>query len=316
MEERSVNTWEEFEQELAKLRLDLHKSRAYTSTSLLFRGQENSDWLLRTTLDRQREQMVISEPMVFRDYYNVISRIRPQIESLTNREWPILEYPIVERLTKKWDFSELLGTGRCPGYAYMAYLRHHGFPSPLLDWTRSPYVAAFFAFSRAVANPSDMVSIYVFSGVVNKMFGNGMPAVYRYGPYVRTHRRHVLQQSEYTFCLAFEFEKEWQFEKYDKVFEQGLRQQGICWKFTIPASERTKVLQILDEHNLNAFSLFGTEDALMETLAKREFSFERNVDEAGSSFRPATKERCSGGLGLGTEITSLFAKVGLDNGDP
>src|SRR5579871_975887 len=33
-----------------------------------------------------------------------------------------------------------------PGYDYMAYLRHHGFPSPLLDWTRSPYVAAFFAF--------------------------------------------------------------------------------------------------------------------------------------------------------------------------
>jgi hypothetical protein len=35
-------------------------------------------------------------------------------------------------------------------------------------------------------------------------------------------------------------------------------------------SERQKVLKILDEVNVNAYSLFGSEESLMETLAVRE----------------------------------------------
>jgi hypothetical protein len=42
-------------------------------------------------------------------------------------------------------------------------------------------------------------------------------------------------------------------------------------KFTIPAAERPKVLRLLDAYNLNAFSLFGSEESMMETLAIREF---------------------------------------------
>jgi hypothetical protein len=44
----------------------------------------------------------------------------------------------------------------------------------------------------------------------------------------------------------------------------------VLWRFVIPSTERAKVLRRLDRLNLNAYSLFGSEESLMETLAFRE----------------------------------------------
>jgi hypothetical protein len=47
--------------------------------------------------------------------------------------------------------------------------------------------------------------------------------------------------------------------------------QDVLWKFNIPSTERLKVLRLLnDDYNINAFSLFGSEESLMETMALRE----------------------------------------------
>jgi hypothetical protein len=45
-------------------------------------------------------------------------------------------------------------------------------------------------------------------------------------------------------------------------------------KFTIPATERRAVLQRLDLMNVNPYSLFGSEDSLVRTIARRECYFE------------------------------------------
>ena len=41
-------------------------------------------------------------------------------------------------------------------------------------------------------------------------------------------------------------------------------------KFTIPRTERPKVLERLSFMNINSYSLFGNEEGLMETLAYKE----------------------------------------------
>jgi hypothetical protein len=156
----------------------------------------------------------------------------------------------------------------------MAHLRHFGFPSPLLDWSRTPFVAAFFAFrDDAPGNKPEKRSIFAYCEKPTAVKGGkiGEPQIRPMGPYVQTHERHFRQRCDYTICGTFDANYGWHFDSHQAVFDEEIPQQDFLWKFDIPSSERMKVLEILDDHNLNAFSLFGSEESLLETMWVREY---------------------------------------------
>jgi len=105
--------------------------------SWCFRGQRESVWSLHTLLDRAVERRCSSD---FADgshltgYYH-LDRGTEQRELLFRFQQQAHLY--IQNLPSSGDLA-----------SWFALMQHHGAPTPLLDWTKSPYVAAYFAFEE------------------------------------------------------------------------------------------------------------------------------------------------------------------------
>lgn len=261
----ALKNWSSFERRLTKLTSERvamkHSADGNYVPRLLFRGHSNAGWKLHTTLERHT-----SKVNTWREYLRLAALARHPIESLTDKQW---QSPFNDEFE---DFCQGNNPFRPPpAYSYLIYLRHHGFPSPLLDWSLSPYVAAYFAFAPAGRQRR---AIYAFLSETGSG-REGMRSkaeIDTFGDTVTSHARHVLQQCQYSACYRFENEERI-IADHEEVFARDHRQQDLLWKFTLPASERISVLQKLDAYNLSAFSLFQSEDSLLATMALRSIDF-------------------------------------------
>ncbi|SEP11583.1 FRG domain-containing protein [Nitrosovibrio sp. Nv6] len=108
--------WNEFKDWVHHVRLE--------GDALIFRGHGSNNFRLRTTLSRAG---------------------RHRLERYYAETFPDFRVHAEVALGKKFNLSDLDDYSTLLGLA-----QHHGLPTPLLDWTRSPYIAAFFAFSDAI----------------------------------------------------------------------------------------------------------------------------------------------------------------------
>src|SRR5271165_1711988 len=60
---------------------------------------------------------------------------------------------------------------------------------------------------------------------------------------------------------------------YDALRRASNRKENTLVKIKIRASLRSEALEQLDSMNINAFSLFGSEESLVRTVARREYLF-------------------------------------------
>lgn len=258
--------WETFQQKIRELRQEYQDS----SSTLLFRGQGNSAWPLTTTLERND-----AGRMLFREYYQLIcGSMGPEVKTFAAFNVPDFDPKCCEAFLKdKSLLTEIGDIFPMPLYRYMVYLRHCGFPSPLLDWSRSPFVAVFFAFRD---NPSSdkpkTRSIFAYCERPKRVGGAtlGQPQIRQMGPYIESHQRHFRQRCDYTICGNFDENYGWRFDSHQAVFDRKSPMQDFLWRFDLPSDQWEKVLRSQDDYNLNAFSLFGSEESLLETLWFRE----------------------------------------------
>jgi FRG domain len=161
--------------------------------------------------------------------------------------------------------------------AFFDLVQHHGYPTPLLDWTYSPYVAAFFAYHRiknseaAGSQDSDKVRIFMFD---QKQWRAKFGQLSKLTP-CRPHfsimefiaidnERLVPQQSISSVTNIDDIESYIRNSERDSAF-QYLR------VIDLPVKERPRVMRELSTMGITAGSLFPGFDGTCEELKERNF---------------------------------------------
>ncbi len=281
-----LKNWQEFQEKL-DFPSNVERLGKAVSTggpsAVLFRGQANAAWGLNTTL--QRLENKISYDFDFAAYLRKAVSICGAVDTYSGLSWN-LDNGDIPNFASGDILGQLISGDRSTYKTrkriieYLIFLRHCGFPSPLLDWTESPYVAAFFAFSE-IPEGIERIAISQYQEMPGGMkhIEDDPEAKIHTIPYAfKTHRRHYLQQTQYTICVKNygvtqgfgKYEEAFSASKQLNCYDGGKHRQDSLTKYTIPSSERKRVLRQLDKMNITHVSLFETEDALIRTLALRE----------------------------------------------
>ena len=263
MQTIDVNSWDEFEAKIEELKERYgkrHRSGVDVKNTIVYRGQAGKWPKLKTTLERYSpREWTVSE------YANLVLGLAPQVKSFTKKcfDPPLSASPVTFTCSSPWSFA-------LPDYEYWVHLRQYGFPSPLLDWTESPYIAAFFAMEKKNAErPS--VFVYVDKPAGSKVCMTGSTNISLQGPCGDMPERHFRQKGWYTVCTTQLKNNDHKFSYYEDVFAKDQtrhrHKQEVLVKIALPGEERLDFLRHLQKMKITASDLFRTKVALMQTLA-------------------------------------------------
>ncbi len=207
---------------------------------LSYRGHGDASWSLLPTLARQPIPVEMMEQIE----NDVIEEFRNRFD------------------LKDWNNIEVL-----------AYARHCGAPTRLLDWTANPFVALWFAVSErqfdhcdgvvfqfAVPSSSKFVSVGGISDSILEKGKPRMPVHIMRGPgrIERTER----QKSIFSIAKS---EDNYVVHPLDEILKDEVR--PALRKFPILKALKPELRRVLSELSLDAYSLYGDADSFGKSLS-------------------------------------------------
>ncbi len=119
-------------------------SNHWNTHGIIWRGHAKSDWRLTPSLWRYLEKFTVGADIASKDPMDAQKTIAGY--------WGATYQGLEEKLM---PFAEIYDRVKSDRPMMAAYAQHHGAKSPLLDWTKSPFVAAFFAFAEVIQEYGD-----------------------------------------------------------------------------------------------------------------------------------------------------------------
>ncbi len=247
-----INSWNEFK--------DIVAGDDYRSWA--FRGQSDAEWNLEPTISRYLRCYGV--------HPSVWSKQELRIYGIFRRK----AHQFLDYLPKENDAFEWLAT-----------MQHHGSPTRLLDFTWSPYVAAFFALERATktsaiwaiyppvlryeqefpefqeieGNTHDHIGPWLKGNYQKYFVVNEHNFITQGEPY-RMNRRHVAQSG--TFIITSNISK-----TIEEIVQLNPKLKSGIVKFELSTSLRHETLRRLYNMNITNATLFPDLDGLARSMA-------------------------------------------------
>jgi|SRR5215469_925163 len=243
--------------------------------SWCFRGQRESQWSLCTSLDRQVEE------------HSFTSKDSLTVETFWHRDRDLEEKQNIRLFSNHLEDHNLPGIppqtdlGSC-----FAVMQHYGTPTRFLDWTNSPFVAAYFAFEEDAREqgrcsaiwaldldwlaqrarellPENLWPVDFDSGAVdwrqnNLLIGNDKPTILTIEP--RYSNERMIAQKGVLLC-KLRHDVHFSFSLMYMMINPELVDEPVLRKLEIHTSRRNEFLRNLKGMNIDRASLFPDEDS-------------------------------------------------------
>ncbi|MDK3258180.1 FRG domain-containing protein [Blastococcus capsensis] len=230
---REFEAWSEFKAFVSDDILDGH-CEGVMCKDLVFRGQGNANWPLTASLDR-----ILS---------HVATQVRQQIH----------ETMLSSFRTRAKGESPLPGNDA----EVLALMQHYGAPTRLLDWSGSPYVAAFFAFSstrwaqgqsNVEEDEEDEANCAIFALRRDSPALSAGAGVETVATDLLNNPRAYHQQGSFTVNRSLQSSLEEYFKLY---FTNANVPEPTLWKYELPRREASIALRDLELMGITSESLF------------------------------------------------------------
>lgn len=177
---------------------------------------------------------------------------------------PVFPHDIHEALVKieidqlmTWNSEESSRWPRSELFEIFSLAQHYGVPTRLLDWTRNPFVAAFFAAKDAVKEKEGNLAIWLFSSVFAQVLGHTIKVNF-IDPPTYGNSNLILQQGVFTLmddrqdekCLASIYSNTATQNRNDNKFPP-------LFKLTLPKSQAPSLLNLLENIGIYSSRIFS-----------------------------------------------------------